>query len=310
MKKFVLAIASLVLAAGLASAQDMAQATELYNNGATAITMKNWSEALDYFQKALAMGNEIGEEAGELVTNCKNAIPGVALQIAKELINEEKYDEAFTKLEDASKIAEEFGNEEVTEEAKTLVPQIWLRKGAAAINLKDFETAADSYSKAYALDTTAGKTAFRLGQALGQLGKTEEAVEAFKHAAWNGEDAAMAQISNLYVKDANVAYKAQKWADAVKAADKANSYAENANAYLIAGQSSQKLNKVADAIKNFEKYLELKPTASNANGITFTVAALYQGQKNNAKALEFYKKVQNDAKFGAQAKQQIAALSK
>ena len=62
------------------------------------------------------------------------------------------------------------------------------------------------------------------------------------------------------------------------------------------------------AIKNFEKYLELKPTASNANGIAFTVAALYQQAGNKAKALEFYKKVENDAKFGAQAKQQIAAL--
>ena len=40
------------------------------------------------------------------------------------------------------------------------------------------------------------------------------------------------------------------------------------------------------------------------------MAALYQGQKNNAKALEYYKKVQNDPQVGAQAKQQIAALSK
>ena len=311
MKKIFLAIAAMVLTAGLISAQDMAQATELYNNGATAISMKNWTEALDCFQKALAMGETIGEEAQELVANCKNAIPGVSLQIAKDLINDEKYDEAYTKLEAVSIIAEEYGNAEVADEAKTLVPQIWLRKGASAMNLKDFATAADSYAKAYALDTTAGKNAFRLGQALGQLGKTEEAVEAFEHAAWNGEkDAAMGQISNIYVKEANTAFKAQKFADAVKAANKANSYAENATAYLIAGQASQKLSKNADAIKNFEKYLELKPTASNANGITFTVAALYQGQKNNAKALEYYKKVQNDPKFGAQAKQMIAALNK
>ena len=311
MKKIILAIAAMVMAAGIASAQDMAQATELYNNGATAISMKNWTEALDYFQKALEMGKTIGEEADELVANCKTAIPGVTLAIAKDLINAENYDEAYAKLEDASKIAEEYGNEEVAEEAKTLVPQIWLRKGAAAMNLKDFASAADSYAKAYALDTTAGKTAFRLGQALGQLGKTAEAVEAFKHAAWNGEqEAAMGQISNLYVKEANTAFKAQKFADAIKAADKANSFAENAPAYLIAGQSAQKLSKNGEAIKNFEKYLELKPTASNASGIIFTVAALYQGQKNNAKALEFYKKIQNDAKYGAQAKQMIAALSK
>ena len=32
--------------------------------------------------------------------------------------------------------------------------------------------------------------------------------------------------------------------------------------------------------------------------------------KDNAKALEFYQKVENDAKFGAQAKELIKALSK
>ena len=311
MKKIILAIAAMVVSVGIASAQDMAQATELYNNGATAISMENWTEALDYFQKALEMGKTIGDEAQELVANCKKSIPGVSLQIAKDLIKAEKYDEAAGKLEAAAKIAEEFENAEVAEEAKDLVPKMWMQKGADALKLKDFATAADGFAKSYAIDTTAGKTALYLGQALGQLGKTEEAVEAFKHAAWNGEkEAAMGQISNLYVKEANTAFKAQKFADAVKAADKANSFAENATAYLIAGQASQKLSKNNDAIKNFEKYLELKPNASNANGIIFTVGALYQGQKNNAKALEFYKKVQNDAKYGAQAKQMIAALSK
>ena len=311
MKKIIIAIAAMVMTAGFVSAQDMAQATELYNNGATAISMENWTEALDCFQKALEMGNTIGEEAQELVANCKKAIPGVSLQIAKDLIKAEKYDEAAAKLDAAAKIAQEYENAEVAEEAKELVPKMWLQKGADALKLKDFASAADGFAKSYAIDTTAGKTALYLGQALGQLGKTEEAVEAFQHAAWNGEqETALGQISNLYVKEANTAFKAQKWADAVKAAGKANDFAENATAYLIAGQASQKLSKNADAIKNFEKYLELKPTASNAGAITYTVAALYQGAKNNAKALEFYKKIQNDAKFGDQTKQMIDALSK
>ena len=301
----------MVLAAGIASAQDMAQATELYNNGATAITMKNWTEALDCFQKALAMGTEIGEEADELVANCKTAIPGVALEIAKDLIKENKFDEALAKTEEVAKIAEEYGNEDVALQATKLQPDILLRKGAFAEEGadKDYATAADCYAKAYAIDTTAGKTALRLGAALKKLGKNEEAIQAFQHAGWNGEEeVANKQISTIYLQDAQVAYKAKKFADAIKAAEKANAIAENPTAYLIAGQSAQGLKKNADAIKNFEKYLELKPTASNANGIAFTVAALYQQQGNKGKALEFYKKVENDAKFGAQAKQQITAL--
>ncbi len=299
------------MAAGIASAQDMAQATELYNNGATAITMKNWTEALDYFQKALAMGTEIGEEANELVENCKTAIPGVALEIAKDFIKDNKFDEAFAKVEEVAKLAAEYGNEEVELQANNLKPDILIRKGNFAEEGadKDYATAVDCYSKAYAMDTTASKTALRLGAALKKLGKDDEAIKAFQHAAWNGdEEIANKQISTIYLQNAQVALKGQKYADAIKAAEKANDIAENANAYLIAGQASQKLKKNSDAIKNFEKYLELKPTASNANGIAFTVAALYQQSGNKAKALEFYKKVENDAKFGAQAKQQIAAL--
>ena len=108
MKKIIIAIAAMVMTAGFVSAQDMAQATELYNNGATAISMENWTEALDCFQKALEMGNTIGEEAQELVANCKKAIPGVSLQIAKDLIKAEKYDEAAAKLDAAAKIAQEY----------------------------------------------------------------------------------------------------------------------------------------------------------------------------------------------------------
>lgn len=311
MKKFILAIAAAFMAAGMASAQDMAQATELYNNGATAISLKNWTEALDCFQKALEMGKTIGADADELVANCKSAIPGVSLEIAKDLIKDEKYDEAAAKLDEVAKIAEEYENAEVAERAKELVPQMWLQKGVNALKLKDFTTAADGFAKSYAIDTTAGKTALYLGQALNAQGKTEEAIEAFKHAAWNGEEAnANKQISNIHIKSAQVSLKSQKYADAVKEAELANSFLESANAYYIAGQASQKLSKNADAIKYFEKYLEMNPNAKNAPAITFTVAALYQGAKNNAKALELYKQVQNDPNVGKQAQDMIKALSK
>ena len=101
--------------------------------------------------------------------------------------------------------------------AKELVPQMWMQKGVDALKLKDFATAADGFAKSYAADTTAGKTALYLGQALGAQGKTDEAIEAFRHAAWNGEEAeAKEQVSNIYVRQANAALKGQKFADAVK----------------------------------------------------------------------------------------------
>ena len=61
-------------------------------------------------------------------------------------------------------------------------------------------------------------------------------------------------------------------------------------------------------INYFEQYLEAAPNAKNAGQVAYTVGALYQQAKNNAKAKEFFAKAVNDPKYGADAKKALAAL--
>ncbi len=320
MKKIILVIAAAVLSAGIMSAQTLGDATEIYNQGVESLQAGNNSAALELFQNALTAGESLGEEASELVANCKNAIPNIALAVAKDLVKESKYDESMAKFEAAKALAEKFGNAEVLDEIKTLIPQVLMQKGNdllgdaqkmtdAAAKKNGLLAAAAAYKDAFAADPENGKAALRLGQVLSMAGYADEALDAFKNAAGAGEaEAAGKQISNLYLKEAAAALKNQKYADAIAAVEKSEEYEVNPQAYMVAGQASQKLNKVSDAIKYFTKYLDAAPTAKNANAITFTVAALYQQAGNKAKALEFYQKVASDAKFGAQAKQMIDAL--
>ena len=83
MKKIIIVLASLVLFAGVASAQDMAQATETYNNGAAALQEGNKAQALELFLQALEEGQACGEDGAELVDNCKGIIPTIKLSIAR-----------------------------------------------------------------------------------------------------------------------------------------------------------------------------------------------------------------------------------
>lgn len=312
MKKFILALAAMVLTAGLISAQDMAQATELAKNGNDALGAQNYTEALNYFQQALDMATQLeGDEAAALVEQCKGIIPNIALEIAKDLIKDKKYEEAASKINEVKKIAEEYEVFDVYDTADKFLPQIWKMKANDAFGIKDYAAAVESFEKAYAIDTTDAKTAITIGQLYSQLGNNEKALEALQHAAWNGQEAqAKKLMSNVFLKEAQAALKGNKLAECINAAKKVNEIAENANAYKLMASASQKLGKTSQAIESYEKYLELNPSAQDANGIYFTIAALYQGQKNKAKAIEFYKKVANDAKYGASAKQQITALSK
>ncbi len=315
MKKIILAMAAFACSMSLMTAQDLATATATYNSGAEALTMGNKTSALEYFQKALTMAEALGDEGADVVANCKSAIPSVILSIGKEFYNNKDFSNAKAKFVEAAEVAKKYGNQEVTAEVESLLPTVGKRIALAKVNdamkTKDIAGVLAGYEEAMAIDTTDANTALKYGQFLGNAGKFDDAVKYLELAARHGQEGnAKAVLSTTFLKKAAAQLKAGKYADAVTFAEKAISYKETAQAYLIAGQASQKANKNADAIANFEKYLEAAPTAKNAGAIAFTVGALYQQTGNKAKAVEFYKKVEADPQFGAQAKTLITSLSK
>lgn len=311
MKKIMLALAVAVLSVGMLSAQDLKSATEAYNAGAEMLGMGDKASALAKIQEALSIAEKL-DDGAELVDKCKQAIPSVISSLAKELFNDKKYDEAFAKFAEAAEVAKKYGNEEVAADVAELLPQLGIQKdyniASDAFDAKNFAAAAEGFKKVVDADTTNGVAALRLVQSLCNVNKLDAAKEALHFAVNGGQgDNAKKVLSNAFVKQASAALKAGKSADAVTAALASADILENANAFLIAGQASQKLAKTADAINYFSKYLDVAPTAKNAGAIALTVGALYQGQKNKAKAIEFYKKAQT---LGQDTKAYIDALSK
>ena len=246
MKKMILVLATALLSAGIMSAQDLAQATELYNNGANALTTGDKVSALEYFQKAYEMGKTIGEEADELVKNCKQAIPTVMLSIAKELSNNQEYDKALEQIQAAITVAKDFAVSEVEEEATSLLPQIELMKDMDAandaFNAKDLTGAAALYNKVLEADPSNGPASIRLVQCLANAGKIDEAKAALATAEANGQgENAKKVIGGALLKVAASDLKEKKFAEALANAVQVNDYTENAQAFLEDGQASQQL---------------------------------------------------------------------
>ena len=311
MKKVLLSVCALFAALTLGFAQDVNEATDLYNAGAEALTLGNKADALSYFQRAHKLAVELGEAEGaaEVAANCESILPTLSLSIAKDALKEGDYDGAVTKLSETVTLAGELGDEETVFEAKALIPQAYIQKGTKALKAKEYEPAAAAFEQAIAVDSTNAKATLYLGQTYDKLGQTDKAVETYELAASLGQEkAANKQLANIFLKKANAANKAKKFADAIANAEKSNSYLETPEACYIAGFASQQSGNEEKAIANFEKYVELKPGAGNAAAIKFTIATLYQGLKNNAKAIEFYKMVENDPTYGAEAQKQLKAL--
>ena len=184
-----------------------------------------------------------------------------------------------------------------------------IKKFEASLAEGDHAVAEAAYKQALELDAANGMAYFRLGQALQQQNKVEEAEAAYVQAAANGQEKnANKQLSNMFVKLAQAANKAKKYQETIDYAAKSNQYLENANAYRFAAGASQQLGKNADCIANYEKYLELSPNAKDAAGVKFTIAALYQQGGDKAKAKEYYQAVANDPQYGPSAQEQLKTL--
>ena len=309
MKKIILFFASVAMAAGIASAQDINSVTETYNNGAMELEMGNKEAALGYFQAALTAAEELGEEGMQIADNCKMTIPVLMSSIAKDYIKAEMYDEAIEQLNKTIETAELFGNTAEADEAKALINQTLMAKGNALINGKDYEGAIAVYNQIMAAEPTNAMASLRLGMAYGATGNTEAAEAAYLVAAENGQEkSAFKQLSNLFVKKAAAVLKTKNYAEAIELALKSNEYLENATAMKVAGTAASALQKNEEAIQYLEKYLELSPNAKDAAQMKYTIAATAQVLGDKEKAKTYYQQILSDPKFGPTAKQMLESL--
>lgn len=309
MKKFFSFFTAALMAAGIASAQDINKAIELANSGNEAFQLGEYQLAIDAFKNSLTIAEGLGEAGAEHAATCKTAICNIYLSNSKNLLKAADYDGALAKLNETIAVAEGYGASDTAAEAKELIPSVYMAQGNAALKVKNMAGAIAAYTKVTEINPTNGDAYLRLGRALAASGKMNEAVAAYESAAANGEEAdAKKQLSNLFLKLAQASAKAKDNQGAIENALKANSYLENANAYKLAASSAQKMGNNAQCIEFYEKYLEIKPNAKDAAGVTFTIAALYQQLGNKAKAIENYTKVAADPQYGAGAQEQLKVL--
>lgn len=292
---------AVVLFAGSAFAQDMTQATELYQKATEAYQAGNELEAVAGFKEALKIANEAGEDGVQMVEECKNMIPQILMAAAGKSVAAKDYAKAEEIYTEAYTLAKEYGNESVAENAQTKLAQVALQGGADALNSGKFDEAVSHFKKAIERDDDNATAYLYLGMAQGKLNKIDEAEAALLKAKELGNDKAATILSQTLVSSANEALKANKLNDAIAIAEKALALGANPTASQIAGMAAYKAKSWAKAAN----HLKNAPASAQTSYIT---ASCFENAGNKAQACVFYKKVLNDAKFGPTAKQKIAKL--
>ncbi len=270
-KIFMASICAMFLCATM-SAQDLNQATDLFNSAATALNEGKNTEALAGFEKALKMAETLGDEGIAIVSDSKSIIPKILLQMGKEAANAKDLDGAIAKLKESAAKATEYGQEGLAKEATELIPQIVMADANSLLNEGKFEEAASKYLKVTELDPENTTAYIRIGTAKWKINDKEGSLEAFNKAAELG--------------------------------DKAKSYAELSKLCLAAAQSAYKTKKYDDVISNAKECLKL----GENSGATFFLGLGYIGKKEYQKACVELKKIKDDPKFKDQVSKVLPQL--
>lgn len=319
MKKLFLTLSALLLAAGLSFAQNMSDATDAVKAANDAIQEENYDAALAGFQKALEIAQQCGDEGAELVGQCKNQIPKIALAAAKAQAKAQNFEAALQGLDKAIALANECGGaEEVIADAQELIPDIHVMNGNDNLRNQKYPEAVAAYKAALEAKPDHAKAALLLGQALSQSGDIPGAIAAFKEAAKFEENAASAakMLANLNLKQANANYQGGKLKEAVDlamecfSAEGVADNVKNSAASIIAGcvQKAAMGNNFSGATSFYNKLAGVDANNNKLGQLAYTIGACYYKAKNTGAAKEWLKKALNDPKVGANAKQLYDAI--
>ncbi|MBQ7640735.1 MAG: tetratricopeptide repeat protein [Bacteroidales bacterium] len=312
MKKIFAALLMTLCMAGVAVAQDMAQATELAKQANESLVNGDNEAALAGFRQALEQASLCGEEGFDLVTTCKSVIPKILLNQAKASIAANEFDAAVEKLKETASVATEYEQVDAAEEANALVPQVLLQKANQLLNAKDYNGAVSAYKDVLDVDPANGNAYLRMGMAYNGMNNLDSAIDAFDKALENtpetSQGAVKKQLSTAYLKKANGFYKAKQWKEALEFAQKSIESQDNANAEKIVGNAASQLKQNKIAAEAFEAYLTMKPNAADKVQVTYQLGTVLQALGDKEKACGYFKTIQDDPKFGEGARYQITQL--
>lgn len=296
-----IALFTLSLGVGIASAQTAKEAVEAFNAGVTANQEKDYATALSQFTKAIEIGTQVGAEADGIRMQAEGVVASIQFSIGMGLYNQQKLEEAIVEITKAKELAIKYEDQKILTKADKTIPQFYNFLGNSALREGKNEKAIENYSKCISLDSNYVKSYLGLGRAYIKMNNYEKALATFDKtievgtAANKMEEVASAKkmACSISLMNAGLEQKKENFANCYKYANQALKYDDQSvDAFLKIAISANKLSKFDEAIENINKALPLVEALDDAAKAPyyFYLAEAYVGKKDNASACGAYKK--------------------
>ena len=268
----------------------MKEAGELLNN-------KKLIEAIPVLEEVVKMGQAVGADAVDIVTEAQKYLPTCYQQKGSDLYKAQKIDEAIAAFVKAENMADLQGDVMMSRKMGRTVSQLYMMQGINSFNTKDYNKALESFQKGLKQDPDNIQLAYFTAKSYAEMGQLEQAMELYKQViAAGAENSKFAKQATDAKADMDT-YMLVAASEAAKAGDieKVQTYVaaipENADANLLLIQTANNLKKYDVVIAKGADAYAAQADAGKKGDIAFLIGVAYQNRGYNAKAAEWLRKV-------------------
>jgi tetratricopeptide (TPR) repeat protein len=294
-----------VIVAFSATAQDVNQAADIFNQGNQAVKDNNYQLAIDKYQQAMDMAAQLGPDGEQIVAGAKTQIPSLYYKIGIADYKGKEIDKAIGEFEKAIESANEFNDPETAAKATDIIPKLYYSQGTSYYSAEKYNEALESFDKSAKLAPDYSRAYWGMALVYNKTDDTEKMKESFSKALVLAEaegDTEMAQkirtnASKLLQSEGAKKLQAKDWPAALMCLNATTEFEpDNAETYYYIALANNGLKKYDDAIAATDKGLEVA-AGENAD---FKAKFYYEkgnalkAQGNNDAACEAY----NNAKYG------------
>lgn len=320
MKKRVLSFTiALIVASGSLAAQTLTDVINEFNAGVESLNGQSYETALGQFNSALALSEQVGDEAADMKQQAREQVVGTHYRQAITLMKRKQYDQALPALEQTVATSAEYGvKPEFAEKAMQYLPPLYLREGNVLLQQSKYDEALEIFEKALALKPDMYKAHQGKGLVHKEQGEIEKMLEEFDiaktKALEDGDSEAVGEINAaidgyyrslieeelmmMDTEDPDYTFLLDICDQAIAAND------ENGYAYWQAAMARNKMIEFDTAIELAKKGLEGETDPVLRSALNYELGIAYQNTASYAEACEAYNNV-TDEPFLSRAEKKL-----
>jgi tetratricopeptide (TPR) repeat protein len=254
--------------------------------------------AIEKFKETIVIADEVGSEANDIRERAVGQIPRLAFMHAAQLVRERDLEGAVDAFQEAARLAESYGDDQIMRRARGNLPALHLNLGNQHFRNEQNEEALEQYRKAIELNPSYVSAYYQIALVYRRMGNVDRALENFDVSidlAREAGDQENLERSQRAARDylvfrASEQIEEEYYNRALDLLNRAAGYGESASMHYRFAEVYNNQRRYSDARASAERALELE-TGSRLDRarIYFELGLAHKGLENTQAACSAFR---------------------